>query len=244
MNLVIDIGNTRTKIGVFKNKQIVHKEFVAPEKVVEKSFELINTFSCKNGIVASVRKDEKETLEILGSKIPFLQMNSSLKTPFINKYDTPKTLGVDRIALAAGASSKYQNTNVLVIDAGTCITYDFINAKNEYLGGGISPGLQMRYKALNGFTGKLPLLSLNKEYHFLVGNNTENSIHSGIINGVVFEIDKTIDQYRSLNKNLTVVLTGGDTFFLDKRLKNSIFANSSLLLEGLNFILIENTLHK
>ena len=156
--------------------------------------------------------------------------------PFTNNYATPETLGVDRIALITAAANQYPNKNILVIDAGTCVTYDFLNHQNSYLGGAISPGLTIRYEALHNLTAKLPLLK-TEDTTFLIGNSTETSIHSGVINGLVNEIDGTIQQYQQEHTDLTVILTGGDTNFLAKRLKSSIFANSNFLLEGLNHLL-------
>ena len=166
-------------------------------------------------------------------------MNTTTPLPFKNRYTTPSTLGNDRIALAAAAVCVYPLKNTLVIDAGTCITFDFINSKNEYLGGAISPGIGMRYKSLHQYTGKLPLLSKNEEFK-LIGTSTKSSIHSGIINGIICEIKGVIAQYQQDFGDLTIVLTGGDTKFLSKQLKNSIFANQNFLLRGLNKILTFN----
>ncbi|NNK40613.1 MAG: type III pantothenate kinase, partial [Winogradskyella sp.] len=158
------------------------------------------------------------------------------KLPFINKYETPKTLGVDRIALVSASVLHFPDQNVLIIDAGTCVTYDFITNDNNYIGGAISPGLSMRYRALNTFTAKLPLLNVQQPKS-VVGKTTESSIHSGVVNGIVLEIDGVIDQYKEQFGDLTVILTGGDGKFLSNQLKNSIFANSNFLLQGLNYIL-------
>ena len=166
-------------------------------------------------------------------------LNHETKIPFLNKYATPETLGVDRIALISAAAKQYPQQNVLVIDAGTCITYDFLSAENEYLGGAISPGIAMRYKSLHTFTEKLPLLDANNP-KILTGNSTTASIHSGVVNGVLYEIDGIISEYRKNYNNLTVILTGGDTHFLRDSIKNDIFANSNFLLEGLNHILEYN----
>ncbi|MCB0468082.1 MAG: type III pantothenate kinase, partial [Aequorivita sp.] len=133
----------------------------------------------------------------------------------------------------------YAGKNVLVIDAGTCITYDFLNSKNEYMGGAISPGISLRYKALHTFTEKLPLLEATNPNLF-VGNTTATSMHSGVVNGVLYEIDGYISMYRKNYDNLTVILTGGDAHFLRDSIKNDIFANSNFLLEGLNHILEYN----
>jgi type III pantothenate kinase len=169
-----------------------------------------------------------------------LELNSETKLPFTNRYETPKTLGVDRLALVSASVQKYANKNVLIIDAGTCITYDFINQSNNYLGGAISPGIRLRYKSLNNLTANLPLLRTDKP-KTITGNSTEASIHSGVVFGVVKEMDGIIDQYAEEYLDLTVILTGGDAKFLLNQLKNSIFANSDFLLEGLNFILDYNS---
>ena len=162
-----------------------------------------------------------------------------INIPFINDYATPKTLGVDRIALVSAAKDQYEGKDVLIIDVGTCITYDFMNARGHYKGGAISPGINMRYKALHDYTEKLPLLDANIPQNIL-GNSTQTSIHSGVLYGVTLEIDGVISQYRQDFEDLTVILTGGNAHFLLDRLKNSIFANQNFLLEGLNFLLEPN----
>jgi len=239
MNLIIDAGNTRVKIAVFENSKLIHNESISIENIVDKTIELIKKFKCKNAIISSVGSVKKFQIVKLKTKINLIELNFTTKTPFLNKYSTPKTLGVDRIALASSAISKFPRQNVLIIDAGTCITYDFIDSKGCYFGGAISPGLNMRYKALNLFTDKLPLLQ--PEYASnLIGNSTELSMHSGVTNGLINEIDSFVSQYKEKNRDLTVVLTGGDTNFLANRLKNSIFANPFFLMEGLNTILTYN----
>ena len=169
-----------------------------------------------------------------------LILDSEIKLPFKNSYKTPKTLGVDRIALVSASVKQYPDNNVLVIDAGTCITYDFITDENEYLGGAISPGVRLRYRSLNNLTANLPLLE-SKLPKSLIGNTTDSSIHSGVVFGVLKEMDGVIGDYKEKYSDLTVILTGGDTNFLSKQLKNGIFANSNFLLEGLNFILEYNS---
>ena len=181
----------------------------------------------------------QEKLNEIEKLFHLIRLSYKLKLPFKNKYKTPETLGADRIALIGAAMQNYSSNSVLVIDAGTCITFDFVNRKKEYYGGAISPGVEMRYKAINTFTTNLPLLELDYPKK-LIGNSTENSIHSGIINGVLSEIEGVIERYKEFDEKLTVVLTGGDTNFLAKRLKNGIFANPNFLLEGLNYILNYN----
>jgi type III pantothenate kinase len=135
--------------------------------------------------------------------------------------------------LATGATLQFPDQNRLIIDAGTCVTYDFVSNENVYYGGAISPGLRLRYEALHGYTQKLPLLSLQAP-KAIIGTSTYESIHSGIVHGLVFEIEGFINEYKSKFSNFIIILTGGDTDFLAKRLKNTIFANSNFLLESLN----------
>lgn len=234
MILAIDIGNTRTKIAWFENNSLKNLSVIENGDLLQK----VQKFSKKTTvkitvILSSVGKLDQETLFWLSENTVLYIVSHQSPIPFKNLYATPKTLGIDRIVLAAGAVLSYPNSNRLVVDAGTCITYDFINDKNEYLGGSISPGIQLRYKSLNDYTANLPLLS-PEPINFLTGNSTSASIHSGVINGVTAEIDNIIHQYKGVHFNLTVILTGGDAVFLAKRLKNIIFANSNFLIESLN----------
>ena len=239
MNLVIDIGNTKVKVAVFELDTIITAVVCEEINLVKELKRISNQYTFKRSIVSSVKDINEEYLEEL-QKLPFLIiLNTDTPLPFKNLYATPSTLGNDRIALAAAAVCIHPFKNTLVIDAGTCITYDFINAKNEYLGGAISPGIAMRYKSLHQYTGNLPLLSKNEEFN-IIGTSTKSSIHSGIINGISCEIKGVIAQYKQDFGDLTIVLTGGDTKFLFKQLKNSIFANQNFLLNGLNKILTFN----
>ncbi len=240
MNLIIDIGNTKIKVALFKGDSIYWNGFLAPKEILIGLEKIAKRHKIDQGIIASVRViSENELLEI-AQLFPILQLNSTTKLPFQNEYSTSNTLGVDRLAVIASAVHKYPNQNVLVIDAGTCITYDFIGADKIYRGGAISPGLTMRYKAMHTFTEKLPLLS-PKKTNGLIGNSTEDSMHSGVVNGVIAEIIGIIDAYKLEYEKLTPILTGGDTYFLAKRLKNGIFATPNFLLEGLNTILTYNS---
>lgn len=239
MNLIIDVGNTRIKTAVFDDGKMIHNESLTNDSFVSEAKKIVKKYKCTNAIISSVGSINKSQIDELCGEISLIELDYNTKVPFVNKYSTPKTLGVDRIALVSSAIATYPNKNVLIIDAGTCITYDFLNNEGNYYGGAISPGLQMRYKALNVFTEKLPFLEPSEKFE-LLGNSTETSIHSGIINGVINEIDGMIKQYRKKNTDLTVVLTGGDVNFLSNRLKNGIFANPNFLLEGLNTILTYN----
>lgn len=238
-NLVVDIGNTKVKAAVFELDKLL-ESVSFDEKDFEKNTQnIFNKHKIDACILSSVKESNRKVVGKL-SEIPhFIQLNHTTKVPFTNLYSTPKTLGIDRIALVSGASQEFSNQNVLIIDAGTCITYDFLNSKNEYLGGAISPGIHIRYNSLHDYTSKLPKLSVSEDYE-LTGDSTSQAIHSGIINGVIQEIEGVINQYKAKYGHLTVVLTGGDTKFLSKQLKNSIFANQNFLLYGLNQILTFN----
>lgn len=240
MNLIIDAGNTRVKFAIFENGQLVFDKSVNHDRFVTKLKAIFNEYpKIVWAIVSTVGRLGKKEIDVLTIFCKVYVLSSRSKTPFKNSYATPQTLGVDRIALATAAFYHKPNANVLVIDAGTCLTYDMVNDYGEYLGGAISPGLTMRYKALHDQTSKLPLLKPAELIDF-IGNTTETCIHSGVLNGISAEIDAVIGQYRSRFIDLTVILTGGDSQILSKRLKNTIFAHSKFLLEGLNQLLEYN----
>lgn len=237
MNLIIDVGNTLVKLAVFSGGKLKVKEtvkmnlFLECVKSLKKKHPLI-----KKAIISSVGRLSHNDLKHIDTHFDLVQLSSETKLPFKNLYETPKTLGVDRIALVCASVQQFSDKNVLIIDAGTCITYDFITHKNEYLGGAISPGIGIRYKSLNNLTANLPLLEI-KMPNNIIGASTNSSIHSGVINGVLKEIDGVIEEYAYKYSDLTIILTGGNANFLSKQLKSSIFANSNFLLEGLNHIL-------
>jgi len=239
MNLIIDIGNTRVKTAVFEEDKIIKHYIFNKSRLLSEMKIIVKNHQINEAIIASVSSISEKKLAKLNNLVTLRQASQQLQLPFKNLYATPKTLGVDRMALVFGAVMMYPNQNVLIIDAGTCITFDFVNKQKEYLGGAISPGIEMRYKALHKFTFKLPLLQINKPLHF-IGNSTNESIHAGVVNGVIQEIEGVIQQYKNKYLHLTVVLTGGDANFLSKQLKSSIFANQNFLLEGLNKMLIFN----
>jgi type III pantothenate kinase len=232
IKLTIDEGNTTTKLALFDDKELLTKEMdVSNSRCLELASE------CDRLILSSVKKDSQYKLSIDNKRLLVLDSNTPI--PISNTYNTPHSLGNDRIALAVGAHEHFPNHNVLAIDAGTCITYDFVNAQSEYIGGGISAGIQMRYTALHQFTSQLPLLS-PLENPPLTGKDPAESIHSGVINGIISEIDGIIQRYSEQHPEIRVIATGGDAKFFDKGLKNTIFANPNLLMEGLNKILDYN----
>ncbi len=247
MNLIVDVGNTAVKLAVFDKGQLVFDESLSASQskvdggqFIERVKAIFNHYpGIAWAIVSSVGNLNKKNIKALTVFCKVHTLDYRSKTPFKNSYASPQTLGVDRIALATAAFYRNPKANTLVIDAGTCVTYDMINDYGEYLGGAISPGLNMRYRALHEQTSKLPLLQAESPLD-LIGNSTVTSMHSGVVNGICHEIDGIIDQYKSRFSHLTVILTGGDAQFLSKRLKNTIFADSKFLMVGLNHLLEYN----
>ncbi len=242
MDLILDIGNTNTKIALFKSDILLQKESffsISLSKIVDfikKNAPKEEISSC---LLSSV-KDYPEEIDIfLQENFTFFKLNADTPIPIINKYHTPKTLGKDRLAAAVAASMIFPHSNTLIIDAGTSLTYEFINKKKEYLGGAISPGLKMRFDALHHFTGKLPLLYRNKPIG-LIGKDTKESIFSGVLNGILGEVKSTIEEYQNNYFDLKIIFTGGDhKYFVDK-LNFYTFAEPNLVLIGLQRILQHN----
>jgi type III pantothenate kinase len=243
MLLAVDIGNTRIKVAVFEGSILLERFDFGPSELQNKIEFILNKYqNASDLVVASVGNIEKEAFLTFKNQLKLHFLNYETPFPFNNKYATPNSLGIDRMVLASGAVLKFPNQNRLVIDAGTCITYDFIDENDNYLGGAISPGIRLRYEALHNYTSKLPLVTLesfeeqskalNKEN--FIGNSTQNAIHSGVLNGTINEINGFIAQYQEVYPKFIIILTGGDTEFLANRLKNTIFANSNFLLESLN----------
>ena len=237
MYLVIDIGNTYTKIGCFQDEKIIKKYQIENIKVTETEA-LSDITPTDYVIISSVNTLVFEVIKkkIIEKTEKILVFNQETKIPIENKYSSKETLGLDRLAGIIGANSLYKNTNILVFDAGTALTVDYINDKNEYLGGNISPGLNTRFKALHNYTSKLPLVEKSEDFPQF-GKTTNEAILSGVQQGIIYEIDSYINDFKNNYKNNTVILTGGDTFFFEKRLKNTIFANSDLVLIGLHKVL-------
>lgn len=236
MKLILDFGNTLQKVAIFDNNQLIAMK--AFKKISLKNIQdFTSSFTINSAILSSVINYNKNIYNYLKSNFHFIELTSSTPIPINNKYCTPETLGKDRLAAIIAANKNYPNNNILVINAGTCITYDFIDKNADYWGGAISPGIKMRFKALHTFTDKLPLIQLNKKSTPLIGNNSENSILSGVINGSVAELENIIFNYTQNYKDLEVILSGGDMKYFDKKIKNSIFAFPNIVLYGLNIIL-------
>jgi len=233
MLLAIDVGNTRIKAAVFEQNTLLERfVFSNAELSNQIDFILKKHQKITNLVVSSVGNIENEAFSKFNSNVKVYFITKDIRFPFQNLYETPNSLGIDRMVLATGAVLQFPNKNRLVIDAGTCVTYDFIDAENNYLGGAISPGIRLRYESLHNYTAKLPLLTKSIPENF-IGNSTQDSIHSGVINGLTNEIDGFIEHYQERYANFIIILTGGDAEFLANRLKNTIFANSNFLLESL-----------
>ncbi|HYG01583.1 MAG TPA: type III pantothenate kinase [Chryseosolibacter sp.] len=239
MNLVVDYGNSAAKVGIFDNENLMEKHTFSDEDAL---LRYLNKLSVEHLIVSSVKTDAQQIIKWVNHNGLSMVLNYRLPLPIKNLYSTPETLGVDRLAAVCGARQLFENENCLVIDAGTCITFDVLDKHGRYFGGAISPGLNMRFQALNTFTAKLPLIT-PVENPRLIGTSTESCIHSGVINGLIAELNGIIDQYEAKYDDLQVLLCGGDTHFFEKKLKASIFASPELVLVGLNSILIYNVTH-
>lgn len=243
MNLVVDVGNTQVKFAVFNDNDLIEKMTAHTDHALEQLQKVIAKYSGKlsKGIISSTAKLSETFHNTLSEHLHLVHFSHQSKINFINSYATPKTLGLDRIALVAAASGIFPNQNVLVIDAGTCITYDFIDKNAVYYGGAISPGMQMRLKAMHTFTGKLPLLQEIRNTSDYLGKSTSEAMQIGVYRSICYEIDGFIEDYLTDYEDLTVVLTGGDYNLLSASIKNSIFATSNFLLKGLNKILQLNS---
>ena len=238
MQLIIDVGNTRVKAAVFKKTMLEQLIIIDRDQFSSQIATLIKKFPIKKGIVSSVGRLTEDQKNFIQLKLPTIFLSHTTSVPFENLYATPSTLGVDRIGLMAAFAKAYPNKSGLVIDIGSCITYDFMNKKGQYIGGSISPGIRLRYGVMHNYTAKLPLLKLTDNYQ-LIGDSTESAMHSGVIYGVIHEINGLVEQYKRDHNVEVIVITGGDGEFLLKRLKNGIFAHSNFLLEGLNYILTQ-----
>jgi len=245
MNLVLDLGNSLGKIAVCDGNKVV--ESATYEKITSKEIAYFHTryTGLKGAIISSVVNYSREIIDYLNNLYgTCIELDHATPIPLENKYRTPDTLGFDRIAAAVGAYTICPGKNVLVIDAGTAVTYDIVTSKGEFLGGNISPGMEIRFKSLNKYTNRLPLLEPPDEKPQLLGGSTSEAIQSGIINGLLFEIDGFIGAISQNHPKLQVVLTGGDAKYFVGKLKSSIFVDLNLNLIGLNRILEHNAFEK
>jgi type III pantothenate kinase len=239
MNLIVDIGNTNAKLAVFKDDDVVHFETVDYAELMDVLDTYLRKFDITKSILSNVGAQIEGLNEFLKKHFYHINLDSSISLPIGINYDTPETLGVDRMALAVASFYQSKGKNSLVIDMGSCITYDFTTSEGEYQGGAISPGLNMRFKAMHNFTESLPLVSI-RESQSIIGKNTEMSLVNGVVNGITAEIDSYIDALIKEFGDISVFISGGDHRFFVNKLKNSIFADQKILLRGLNKILNYN----
>ncbi|MDR1698360.1 MAG: type III pantothenate kinase [Prevotellaceae bacterium] len=239
MNLIIDQGNTCTKAAIFSADKLLHLQRFEGEPAETDIIALRENFPFQNAILSSVTHGRKikETLQKYAEN--FVELSPQTPVPLENLYRTPETLGQDRLAVAVGANSLFPNRNLLIIDSGTAITYDVVNDRNQYLGGNIAPGMDMRFRALHEFTHKLPLVNY-RENKYLLGNDTETAILQGVVAGIGFEMKGYMTKLRKKYPELLTFLTGGNAFCFKEQLKNNIFVSENLLLTGLNKILLYN----
>jgi pantothenate kinase, type III len=235
VNIVIDQGNSSAKIAIF-DKRKLYASYIYKSLRPERLLKLILQYSPSHGIFSSVAEKDPEYLKILHSKITnFIVLEADTPLPIQLRYKTPETLGKDRVAAVVGAHMQRMKNNLLVIDAGTAITYDFIDSSGVYHGGNISPGMTIRFKALHHYTKQLPMLDEKGDLPE-IGDSTEAAIRTGVVSGIIKEMDSYITEFKKKYDVLTF-LTGGHSFYFESRLKNAIFADGNLVLKGLNEIL-------
>jgi type III pantothenate kinase len=231
ITVCFDFGNTRKKYAVFHQSKI--KEIVVlPDDALEPIRVMLDEVKPQRSILSSVIEDDPGLEELLISKTKFHKLSHHTRLSFTTPVGKPQSIGADRLALAAAATRFYPKKNNLVIGLGTCITYNFINKYHEFIGGAISPGLEIRLKSLNHYTAKLPLVKPDGIVP-LIGYDTNSNILSGVILGMANEMDGFIESYKEKFRNFNVLLTGGDTVYLGSHLKNKIFADPDLIFKGL-----------
>jgi type III pantothenate kinase len=243
MIFCLDFGNTRLKCGVMQHGELQQELFFSENNLLEEVRSALALFKPRACILSSVIDHPQELEELLAAQTAFIRLQHSIPLPIQLAYDKPETLGVDRIALAAGAWSQFPGQHSLIIGTGSAITYNFLHKTGTFLGGGISPGIDMRFRALHTFTDKLPLVKPDTQYSF-IGYNTRQSILSGVQEGALAEVEGMIAAYGRRYGNFNVLLTGGNLVFFASRLKSKIFASPYLLYKGLNSIVERNVLDK
>ncbi len=244
MNLIIDIGNTTSKLAIYDGNMLTFSDKTESEIImtVKMIREALENFSVQNCIMSSVSLPYHQVYAAI-KNIPgkVVKLTSETPIPIINHYSTPETLGKDRLAAAVGATVIFPGSSCLVIDAGTAITYDYIKDGREYMGGNISPGIDIRFKSLHDFTSRLPLIT-EPQTTDTFGLSTIEALSNGVITGIIHEIEGYISRFEKKNVNSNIILTGGSSIYLSKKLKNTIFAEPNLVTIGLNRILNYNVL--
>ncbi len=237
--LAVDIGNTRIKTGIYEGKYLHELKVFEGNSYSNLIEYIISKKNITSAILSNVKEIPSDIMEVLFERFPLIILDDTTNVPLINAYKTPETLGMDRLSGVIGGAAIFPGHDVLVINAGTCITYDLITNDRVYSGGAISPGLMMRFKALYTFTDQLPLIK-ESPVGFIVGTNTEEAILSGVLNGAVAEMNGMINNFKEVFPSVKIVLSGGDSGFFEKHLKNDIFVALNIVLSGLNEILDYN----
>jgi type III pantothenate kinase len=240
LNLVIDIGNSQTKVAIFDKGEIV--QVICIEKLtIDRLSDFKQIYPGLNkAILSSVTDVEPGLIKALNEAFEFfIEFDHHTIVPIGNLYESKETLGLDRLAAAVGGITLFPGKELLIIDAGTAITFDLIDKNNCFLGGNISPGLRTRFRSLHKFTKNLPAVERADQWP-VIGKTTEEAIRAGVQNGMIFEINGMIDHVLKDWPKCQVILTGGDLFFFDKKLKNTIFVKFEITLIGLNRILEYN----
>lgn len=234
-NLVLDLGNTFIKLAVFRADSLLVAHRV---RTVEESYltSLIQRYSVRRAIVSNVTDSNHPILHMLPSGLPCHRLTADSFLPFTVAYSTPATLGADRLAAIAGAMQEFPGRPLLVIDAGTAITYDVLAPAERYLGGAISPGIALRYSSLHGYTVHLPLLDW-RGFPPKIGDSTVGSMQAGVLGGILAEVESYATAIQLEFSNLVIILTGGDAFYLHRFIKSCNFARPNLVLYGLNYLL-------
>lgn len=241
VTLCFDFGNTRKKVGIFSNGTFEREEFLQDDEPATVSA-LLDTFRPEKTILSSVIEHHPALEELLASRSWFHKLSYLSKLNFNTPVGKPETIGADRLAMMSAAVYLFPQSNTLVVGLGTCITYNFVNKYGEFLGGGISPGMEMRFRALHEQTAKLPKVEKNWDFP-LIGYDTKTNILSGVLFGMAREIDGFIDLYHEKYRNFNVLLTGGDTPYFARHLKNKIFADPHLIYKGL-YAICEHNYHE
>ena len=238
MNLIVDIGNTSTKLAIYENGKKVSSTRIG-DLSCEELESVLSGLKIQSAILSSVKKLPPYITDLLFSKIPLVHVLSyKSKLPFKIEYETPETLGSDRIAAVAGASQQFPGVDILVIDAGTALTFDYL-LSGKFGGGNISPGLTMRFKALNTFTDNLPLIELSNNYSF-PGHTTQDAILAGVITGVTYEINEYIRTFKKKHTDSKIILAGGDSSYFKDKINFRITYSPDIVIDGLNYILDYN----
>ncbi len=240
-NLIVDIGNTNIKLAIFdQSNTILFNDIVSINQLTPTLNFLNSKYSITHSIISNVAGTIPAALDEFVKQLPFhMELSATSLLPIMNAFQTPETLGVDRIAAVVAASQLFPQANNLVICAGTCITYNYITKANTFRGGAITPGIQMRLDAMHHFTSRLPSVQIGY-VGSIMGYDTQSCMQSGAVLGAVYEIDTFINEYRAQFHDFNVLLTGGDTLLLESRIKNKIFADTELVIKGLQIILNYN----